>query len=72
MILEIHNPAFPATLRTVFMIYAAFWITVLVILLLGLTTTLYSFYYGATREKEAWELYAEEAERQAKMARRGR
>lgn len=32
MILEIHNPAFPATLRTVFMIFAAFWIAVLVVL----------------------------------------
>jgi hypothetical protein len=32
MILEIHNPAFPATLRTVFTVFAAFWVTVLVVL----------------------------------------
>jgi hypothetical protein len=43
-------------------------ITLIVMLLLGLSMTVYSFYYGATREKEAWELYAEEAERQARMS----
>ncbi len=44
-------------------------VVVLTMLLFGLVTTLYSFYYDATREKEGWELYAEEAERQAKLNR---
>jgi hypothetical protein len=43
-------------------------ITLVVMLLLGLTSMLYSYYHQATREKEGWELYAEEAERQARMA----
>ncbi len=43
--------------------------TLLVVVLLGLSSTLYSFYAHSVREKEGWELYAEEAERQAKMAR---
>lgn len=43
-------------------------ITLVVVLLLGLTSMLYSYYYQATREKEGWELYREEAERQARMA----
>ncbi len=43
-------------------------LTLFVMIMLGLTSTLYSFYYASTREKEGWELYEEEAERQAKMA----
>ena len=42
--------------------------TLVVMILLGLSMAVYSFYYESTREKESWELYAEEAERQARMA----
>ena len=42
-------------------------LTIVVLLLMGLTTSIYSYIYAATRPKEGWELYAEEAERQARM-----
>jgi hypothetical protein len=47
-------------------------ISVIVLVLLGFGMALYSIYYSAAREKEDWELYAEEAERQYRAAQQRR